>query len=146
VSGQDAYLQRRLNAAFNARDPDALIAVCDPTIEVHSVFTAVGGATYQGHEGARRWLGEIVEAWSEFHVVVEATFDLGEQTLAFVVLHGRGSVSGAEVVMPYAQVMRWREGRCVWFKAYAHREDALSDLEVSEDTLEPILPVNVRTD
>src|SRR5215217_9407417 len=93
-----------------------------------------GAPTYQGHEGARRWLGEIVEAWTEFHVVVEATFDLGEQTLAFVVLHGRGSVSGAEVVMPYAQVMRWREGRSVWFKAYAHREDALSDLEVSEDT------------
>src|SRR5215208_6267929 len=54
----NAYLQRRLNAAFNARDPDALIAVCDPTNEVHSVFTAVGGATYQRHEGARRWRGE----------------------------------------------------------------------------------------
>jgi hypothetical protein len=54
------------------------------------------------------------------------------------VLHGRGRQSGAEVVMPYAQVMRWRAGYCVHFKAYAHREDALSELSVSEPELERI--------
>jgi ketosteroid isomerase-like protein len=140
VSLERVDLHRSLNAAFNGRDPDALVAVCDPTIEIHSVFTAVGGATYWGREGARSWLRDIAEAWTEFHVEVEQMFDLGERTLAFVVLHGRGSMSGAEVVMPYAQVMRWRDGGCVWFKAYAHREDALSELGVSWDTLGPHRP------
>jgi hypothetical protein len=55
-------------------------------------------------------------------------------------LHGRGQQSGAQVAMPYAQVLRWRDGRCTYLKAYAHREDALKDLGVSEDELEPIAP------
>ncbi len=137
MSQSNVARHRRLNSAFNARDAEAPVAVCDPQIEIHSVFTAVGGAIYRGHEGARQWLGDIVEAWTGFHVEDEAYFDLVEQSLAFVTLRGTGSVSGAEVVMPYAQVMRWRDGRCAWFKAYAHRDDSLRDLGVSEENLKP---------
>jgi hypothetical protein len=71
---------------------------------------------------------------------VEAFFDLGEDTLAFYVLHGRGRQSGAEVAMALAQVIRWRNGLVVYFNVYAHREDALSGLGVSEDSLERIDP------
>jgi hypothetical protein len=42
--------------------------------------------------------------------------------------------------MPVAAVVRWHGGLCVYFKAYLHREDALSDLGVSEEALEPIAP------
>jgi hypothetical protein len=42
--------------------------------------------------------------------------------------------------MPIAQVARWRDGLLVYVKGYADREDALSDLGVSEDELEPIYP------
>jgi hypothetical protein len=42
--------------------------------------------------------------------------------------------------MPVAQVARWRDGLCVLFKGYGQREDALSDLGVGEDDLEPIAP------
>jgi ketosteroid isomerase-like protein len=58
----------------------------------------------------------------------------------FGVLHGRGRQSGADVEMPYAAVARWRDGLIVHQKAYVHREDALRDLGVSEDALEPIAP------
>ena len=135
MSPENVARHRRLNAAFNARDDDALVSICAPEIEIHSVFSAVGGALYQGHAGARAWLRDIAEAWTVFRVDDEAYFDLAEQTLAFVALRGRGSVSGAEVVMPYAQVMRWRGGRCHWFKAYAHRQDALGELGIQEDAL-----------
>jgi hypothetical protein len=70
----------------------------------------------------------------------EAFFDLGEHTLFLYVLHGRGRHSGVEVAMPSALVARWRDGLIVYLKAYAHREDALSDLGVGEDALEPIDP------
>jgi hypothetical protein len=36
--------------------------------------------------------------------------------------------------------VRWRDGLCVNWKTYAHREDALRDLGVSEDALTPITP------
>ena len=69
----------------------------------------------------------------------EAYFDLGEQALAFYVLHGRGRHSG-DVAMPNALLARCRQGLIVYLQAYAHREDALRDLGVAEDSLEPIEP------
>jgi ketosteroid isomerase-like protein len=141
MSKRNVELTRRYIEAFNARDVEAFIAYFDPSIEFHSVFAAVGGAVYHGHDGLRSWHRDFEEAWGdEIRVEVKAHFDLGEQTLTFYVLHGRGQRSGMEVAMPSATVARWRDGLCVHFKGYAHREDALNDLGVSEDELEPIEP------
>ena len=139
MSQENVELHRRTYEAFNARDVEAFIAYCDPQIEFHSTFAAVGGAVYHGHDGLRKWHRDLEEAWGEhIRVEPEAYFDLGEHTLAFHVLHGRGRQSGAAVVMPYAGVARWRDGICVYWKAYGDREDALRDLGVSEDTLEAV--------
>ena len=54
--------------------------------------------------------------------------------------HGRGRESGLEIAAPWAQVVRWRDGLGVYFKAYPRREDALEDLGISEDAIEPIDP------
>jgi len=141
VYEQSVELHRRIYEAFNARDVDALVALCEPSIEVRSAFSAVSGAVYRGHDGVRRWQGDLKEAWGdEIRVEAEAYFDLGEHALAFDVLHGRGWKSGAEVALPGAAVTRWRDGQCVYFNAYAHRGEALRDLGVSEAALEPIAP------
>jgi hypothetical protein len=98
----DVELNRRFVEAFNTRDIEAVIVCFDPSIEFHSVFAAVGGAVYHRHDGMRRWYRDLEEAWGdEIRVEPEAYFDLGERTLAFYVLHGRGRHSGAEVAMPY---------------------------------------------
>jgi ketosteroid isomerase-like protein len=140
MSQENVERHRRLADAFNALDVEGFIALCDPKIELYSAMAAVGGAVYNGHDGVRRWLRDIEEVWSQFRVVSEAYFDLGEYTIAFNVLDGRAQQSGVEVAMPYATVMRWRDDLIVYFKAYAHREDALTDLGVTEDALEPIAP------
>jgi ketosteroid isomerase-like protein len=139
VSEQNVELHRRAVEAYNARDTDAFIALCDPQIEVHSVFAAPGGTVYHGHDGVRRWHRDLEEAWGGgLRVEPEAFFDLGEYALVFSVLHGRGRQSGVDVAMPNAQVARVRDGLIVYMKVYIHREDALRDLGVTEDTLEPI--------
>src|SRR5436309_1703935 len=126
MSEHNVVLHRRIVETYNTRDFEAYIALCDPRIEVHSEFAAAGGAVYHGHDGVHKWHRDLQEAWEdEFRVEPEAYFDLGEHTLAFNVLHGRGRHSRAEVAMPAAQVIRWREGLAVYWKAYAHREDAL---------------------
>lgn len=141
MSEQNVELHRRVYRAINGRDGDALVALCDPSIEVHSVFAAVGGAVYHGHEGVRGWLRDLEESWEgEFRVEPETFFDLRERTLVFGVLHGRGGQSGVEVAMPACGLAEWRDGLCVSHKAYVHREDALRELGVSEDALEPIAP------
>jgi SnoaL-like protein len=111
VSEKNVELDRPAIEAFNADDLEAFIALCDPQIEVHSVFAAVGGAVYHGHDGVRSWHRDLKETWGDdFRVESEAFFDLGEHTLGFQVLHGRGRQSGVDVAMPNAHVTRWRDG------------------------------------
>ena len=141
MSRENVELHRRAVEAFNGHEVEAFIALCDPSIEAHSVFAAVGGAVYHGHDGLRRFFRDARDAWGDaIRIEPEAYFDLGENTLLFQVLYGHGKQSGVEVTMPVAQVARWRDGLCVLFKGYGEREDALSDLGVGEDDLEPIAP------
>jgi hypothetical protein len=141
VSEQNVELHRRIYRALNGLGEDALVGLCDPSIEVHSVFAAVGGAVYHGHEGVRKWARDLEESWGgEFRVETEAFFDLGEHTLVFGVLHGVGGQSGAEVAMPAIGVAKWSDGLCLSHKGYLRREDALRDLGISEEALEPIAP------
>jgi ketosteroid isomerase-like protein len=141
VSQENVELHRRASVAYNAHDVEAVIAYFDPSVELHSAFAALAGGVYHGHDGMREYFRDLQEAWGdEIRSEVEAYFDLGADTLAFYVLYGRGRQSGAEVAMPLAQVIRWRDGLVVHFKVYAHREDALSDLGFAEDDLERIDP------
>jgi hypothetical protein len=130
--------RRALEAASDPRDVDALIALSVPNVELHSTFAAVGGAVYRGTDGLREWDRDLDEAWDEIRNATDAVFDLGECTLVFGVLKGRGRHSGVEATMPVAFVFRWRNDLLVYCKVYAHREDALNDLGLSEDALEPI--------
>jgi ketosteroid isomerase-like protein len=141
MSESNVEVLRGLFAAYNTRDIEGFIACCDPGVKLETAFAAVGGEVYQGHDGLLTWHRDVEDVWGgAVHAELEAYFDLGEHTLAFYVLHGRGKHSGVEVGMPVALAVRWRDGLVVHMKAYAHREDALRDLGVSEGELERIEP------
>jgi ketosteroid isomerase-like protein len=141
VSQENIKLWREWLRLFNARDIEALIARCDPAIEFHSVFAAVGGAVYHGHDGLRKWHRDLEEAWgADISLNIEAHFDLGEHTLTFFTYRARGRQSGADVTTPATTVANWRDGLVTYVKVYLDRADALKDVEVSEDELEPIDP------
>ena len=132
---------RRLLAAYNARDIDGMLAFFDPNIELHSAFAAIEGAVYRGHDGIRSWHRDLTEAWGQdVRVEPEAYFDLGERTLMFYVLHTRGEHSGLEVAMETALVVTWRGDRAVYLKVYPRRDDALRDLDLRANELNPIAP------
>jgi ketosteroid isomerase-like protein len=141
VPEDNVELHRRSVEAFNTRDVEKFVAFCDPQIELHSAVTVPGGTVYHGHDGVRSWHRDLKDGWGdELRVEPEAYFDLGEHTITFHVLHGRGRQSGADVAMPAAHVCRWRDGLIVYFKGYSQRENALRDLGVSEGACEPIDP------
>jgi SnoaL-like domain len=138
MSQENVKLHRRVVEAFNERDVESIVSLCDPQIELHSAVTA---SVYEGQEGVRTWHRDLAEAFGEkVWIEPEAYFDLGEHTITFHVLHGRGRHSGADVAERFAHVHRWRNGLTVWFKAYAQQEDALTDLGVSAEAVERIDP------
>jgi ketosteroid isomerase-like protein len=140
MSERNVELHRTFIEAFNARDLDAFIAHYDPSAEFRSVFAAIGGAVYRGHAELPRYFRDLEDAWEEIRIEPEAYFDIGEHTLLYLLFRGRGKQSGAEVAMQVALLARWRDGLIVYMRSYTDREDALSDLGVSDDELEPIEP------
>jgi len=142
VSQENVELHRRAVETFNAHEVEAFIALCDLSVEVYSSFAPLGGGVYHGHDGVRAYFRDLEDAWGDtIHIEPEAYFDLGESTLAFYVFRGRGRQSGVEVAMPIAQDVRYRGGLCAYFKSHADRDDALRELDVSEEELEPIDPL-----
>ncbi len=141
MSQTNVELHRRLIEAFNARDIEVFVAGFDPNAEFQSVFAAVGGAFYHGHDELPGYFRDLADAWGdEIRIEPEVYFDLGERTLLFLLFHGRGRLSGAEVTMSVALMAKWREGLIVHLRAYANREDALSDVGVPVETLKAIAP------
>ena len=137
MSQENVELHRRGLKAFNERDVEALIAITHPDAELYS---AMVDGTYRGHAGARKWHRDFEETLGTIRAELEALFDLGDTTLAFTILRAHGQQSGADVVMKSAQVCKWRDGLCVYMRAYARREEALRNLGIAEDELEPVAP------
>jgi ketosteroid isomerase-like protein len=142
MSRENVELHRRLIEAFNAHDAEALIACTDPSVEFHPALVALaGGTAFRGHDGMRSWFADLEDTLGdEMRVEPTAFFDLGEQTLMIYALRGRGRLSGAEVTSHFTQVARWRDNLLVYAKVYTERDEALKDLGVSEDEVEPIDP------
>jgi hypothetical protein len=89
----------------------------------------------------RRWNQDFEEVWGDqIRVHPDAYFDLGEQTLAFAMARGQGRHSHVETEMQLAQVATWRDGLMVSLKSHADKQEALTDLGLSEGALQPIAP------
>jgi hypothetical protein len=138
MSHDNVELHRRALAAFNDRDVDGFVTFCDPEIELHS---AVTGSIYNGHDGVRGWHRDLSEAFGD-EVWMEPSdyFALGEYTVTFHLLHGRGQHSGAAVAEPFAHLHRWRQGLTIYFKAYADQQAAFSDFGVLRDEWRRVEP------
>jgi ketosteroid isomerase-like protein len=140
MSHENVKLFRRTGDAFNARDIDGFLAYFDPDVEFHSSFSGVG-TVYRGHEGLRRWHQDLEDAWGgEIRSEHLVYFYVGEHTLTVAVLRGRGRHSEAEVETPDVLVARWRDGLITFLKSYLSMEEALSELGLSERSLEPSNP------
>lgn len=141
MTSQNIALHRRADEAFNTRDVEAYIAYCHPEIELQSGVAGAGGGVYHGHGGVRRWHGDIKEAFGDdIRMEPERYFELGEHTVSFHMLRGRGRQSGAPVTQPAAHLCRWRGGLIVYFKGYQHREEVFRDLGVPREDLVEIAP------
>lgn len=81
---------RRLYAALNARDIDALLETLSPAITFEPVLGVLYRRhVYRGHDGIRQWFEEISGAWDSYEGTVDEARDNGEEVLALVTLVAR---------------------------------------------------------
>ena len=132
MSQENIELARETYAAFNRRDLESVLKVCDPEVEVHDPPQMPDSSIHRGHEAVMRDWQETFDAFDEFSVEVEEYRDLGDTLLVFLRYRGRGQGSGVPVEAQIAHVLTVREGKLVRMRQFLDRDEALEAAGLSE--------------
>ena len=133
MSQENVELAHRTADAFNRRDIDAFVALCDPDVEFTTRATELeGGDSHRGHDGVRSWCTDILEVFPDFSIEIQEVRDLGNVTVARQRLRGRGTGSDALTEDTAWTVTEWRHGRAVWSRVCGSQAEALEAVGLSE--------------
>jgi ketosteroid isomerase-like protein len=133
VAREDVERFRTAVAAYNRRDLDAFLAVCDPEVESYPITAAAEGGAYRGPEGVRRWWENMKATWGDsLHAQVAEVRDLGDRLLALGRLTGRGLGSGIALDTELGWVVEFREGRIIRWRAFSRHADAVEAAGLAE--------------
>jgi ketosteroid isomerase-like protein len=133
MSQENVELLRRSVIAFNRRDLDAYLALMDDDVEgIPRAVAMEGGDYYHGHDGVRRWWKDLFDVFPDFTVEAVEVRDLGDSTLAALRGLGRGAGSEAPFEDTFWGTHRWRRGKCVWWRFFQTRSEALEAVGLSE--------------
>jgi ketosteroid isomerase-like protein len=118
-------------AAFKTGELDALLDFFDPEVVIEMVDVP-DPATYEGHDGVRRWFNDFFGVWAAIRVEAEEFIESGQWTVAQLRTSLRGEASGVEVEVSTTAVHQFRDGRIVRDRVYLNRVEALKAAGLSE--------------
>jgi ketosteroid isomerase-like protein len=119
-------LARRWSQAFNDRDMDVLEQLTSPDFEfVPYLASLIESNVYHGYDGLHRYFEDARAAWEELRVRQAEVREVGDHTISFGELSGKGRASGLEVRVPLAWVGDWSGGKLVRLVTYTDRDEAL---------------------
>jgi ketosteroid isomerase-like protein len=104
MSKENVEAFRRGLEAGNRGDVDALLDELHPEIEWHSALhVLIGGqqTVFRGHDGVRRMIGDLYEAFAEVHIEMSEFRDLGDGLVAIGCTRTGGKASGVEMETPW---------------------------------------------
>ena len=132
MSQENVEIVRRAFDAVNRRDLDGFLALMDEEVEAISGLVAMEGE-YQGHAGIRRWWQNLLDVFPDFNVEVVEVRDLGGgSVLATLRWRGHGAGSGTPVDFSLWNASRIRGGKCVWWRAFGDKAEALEAVGLRE--------------
>jgi hypothetical protein len=130
MSSENLEIARRLIEANRSGPPEETIergvALVHPELEFHSRLSSVEGATYRGHEGARRYFADMSDAWRDWRIELEEVEDLeADRVVAQVMMHAVGQ-SGVAIELRSWIVVGIVEKKVRTMDVYTSREEALA--------------------
>ena len=125
-------LLRGAYAAFNRGDIDSAVSDFDPNIEWIEPPEFPGGGTYQGREGAKRYLTQSRAGCR--HVISDPVkfIPAGDRIVVFVHARVLPKQNDQWQHIDLADVYTFKAGKAVAMRAFAHREDALKWVGIGE--------------
>jgi serine phosphatase RsbU (regulator of sigma subunit)/ketosteroid isomerase-like protein len=130
ASEAEVELVERLYAAFNRRDSEEIVAVCDEKMEFFPIGTAeqIGrDAPYTGPEGLQEYLLDVERAWDELLITPKVVEDHGGSLLVRGRVYARSRQLGIRD-MPVAWIWDVSGGRFVRGVVFRDPEEAVQRL------------------
>ena len=124
MSRENVELAMLMYECFNRRDLDRLLALMHDEVEIEPRFGALEG-DYRGHEGVRRWWTSLVDFLPDYVAEVEQLDEAGDMTLLRIRGTAHGAASSTPVLETWWQVIRWRDGKCIWWRNFATVAEAV---------------------
>jgi ketosteroid isomerase-like protein len=130
MSQENVEAFRQAVGAVRRGDLDAYLALLDPDVE----FAPLGAIrpSYRGHDGVRRWWEDLFGVAPDFSLDVDEERDLGDMLLVALRVHGHGRSSGVPVEQRVWQLVKFRDGKLVWWRSYETERQALEAAGLSE--------------
>ena len=114
---------RRAVDAFNARDTERLLSMCDAEIEFRS---AVEQKTYRGLDELVRYREGVAAVMEDFHVEDSRFLDArGDRVVQLYRLVGRGAGSGVPVSREVGALWQLRNGKLFKGEVFLDQRQAL---------------------
>jgi ketosteroid isomerase-like protein len=133
MSRENVELVHRIAAAVEQRDVATFLDLADPDVEWHTSLSVISeGGAYHGHDGIRRYVKDLADAFETFAVNLDDVWTLGEVAIAVGRVSYRGKASGVAQTEPFGWTLRFREGRVVYLRAFRDPEAALARVGLSE--------------
>jgi ketosteroid isomerase-like protein len=133
MSQENVELAREVLATLGERDTSHLVALADPEVEWHSFFAmGEGGGSYRGHDGTRRYMTDLDDAFDIGRADVDDALAVGNVVVLVGRLHFRGKGSRVESESPAGWMLKFRNGKVLCFRAFREPERALETIGLSE--------------
>jgi ketosteroid isomerase-like protein len=133
MSHENVELAREVLATLGKRDSARLVDLADPEVEWHSFFAmGEGGTTYRGHDGTRRYMSDLDDAFEIGRADVDDALSVGDIAVLVGRIHYRGKGSGVESESPAGWMLKFRNGKVLCFRAFREPEQALEAVGLSE--------------
>ena len=118
--------------ALNSGDAEAVVAMSHADVVMLPRLVGVEGATYVGHVGVRRWLGERAEVWIDMRGELTGLRVIGDGVLGTGVLRGTARTAGIDLEEPIVGVLRFRGEKAYWVGFFRTEAEALEAAGLAE--------------
>ena len=133
MSQENVERVRRWTGLSNARDFDAIYSeILDPAIECYPNEEEPHSAPFEGRDTFINRARDERESFDFHQIEVDECIGLDDYVVCVARIHGRGKISGAEVVGHETWLTRWRDGKCVEYRECGTKERALDAAGLSE--------------
>jgi ketosteroid isomerase-like protein len=130
MSEENVEIVRRAVDAFNARDRDRVLSMCDPEIEF---WSAVEQKAYRGLDEMVRYREDVAAVMEDFHFEESRFLDAGKDRVVHLYrIVGRGAGSGVPVSRENAVVWQLRNGKLLKGEVFLDQREALAAAGLSE--------------